>query len=86
MPKRSGQREIADYIRSVLSDRGFRLPSSSAIVEQQQWIVFKNKGRAIGIDRNGGIWVRESGDKWRCIEKSGKVGAALEAVEFLLKD
>ncbi len=88
MPKKIGQLEAASYIRSALVDRGQAIPSRIVKVRgEERWLVFERGQRSVGIDSASGIWLKASTEaEWHCIEKTCTMGAALEAVEFLIMD
>jgi len=87
MPKKSGQLEAVSYIRSVLVERGYSVPSKSVRVIGEDWLVFELEQRSIGIDPSSGVWVKETAEgEWRCIEESRTIGGMLVAVEFFTKE
>ena len=84
MAKKSGQLETVSFIRRTLTERGFSIP---CVAGENGWLVFGRKGRSIAVDKDSGIWLRDSNEGgWRRLSESGLIGAALEAVEFLIKD
>jgi hypothetical protein len=80
------QREVIDYITGVLSDRGLRLSPRAASAGDKKCLALEYKGKSIGVDEDCGIWVSATAGEWKSISETGTIGAALEAVEFLIKD
>jgi hypothetical protein len=82
------QREATRHIQTLLSNRGLNIPSRKlTLPDNQQWIVFDQAGRQIGVDTVSGVWVRASqSDDWRCLALPCTVSGALQAVEFLTKE
>jgi hypothetical protein len=80
------QRKVIDYITDVLSDRGFCLSPKAASAGDKKCLALEYKGRFICVDEDCGIWVRATAGEWKSISGTGTIGAALEAVEFLIKD
>ena len=79
------QQRVFDYIRSVLTDRGFDLPPGVARAGDRQCLALEHNGRLIGVDEDSGILVKAAAGDWESISDTGTIGAALEAVEFLIK-
>jgi hypothetical protein len=83
MSERSEQEKMAGFISETLAGRGFKTESMAS---EKGWILLRLGDRAVGVDEGSGIWLKESDkDEWRRICESGMIGAALEAVEFLIK-
>jgi hypothetical protein len=82
-----GQLEAVSHIRSFLVQRGFQIPSRSIrIMNEENWLVFEHGQRSIGVDREAGVWKKDSPDaNWICIEKPCTVGGATLAAEFLTR-
>jgi hypothetical protein len=81
------QIEAASHIRDFLVQRGLDIASRNIKLEDnQRWVVFEHRGRQVGVDTSGGVWMRESiRDDWRCLAKPSTVSSALQAVDFLIK-
>jgi hypothetical protein len=79
------QRKVIDYIRDVLADRGLRLSPKATSAGDRRYLALEYKGRFIGVDEDCGIWVKATTGQWKSISETGTIGAALEAVEFLIK-
>jgi hypothetical protein len=80
------QRRVIDYITDVLLDRGLRLSPKASSAGEKNCPALEYTGRSIGVDEDCGIWVMGPDGEWEPISETGTIGAALEAVEFLIKD
>lgn len=83
-----GQLEAVSHIRKFLADRGLQIASRSIRVRNEEsWLVFERGRRQIGVDREAGVWQKDSPDaEWRCIEKPCTLGGAVMAADFLNED
>lgn len=86
--QRIGQLEVVSQIRGFLVQRGLQIPSRSIrLMNEENWLVFEHGQRSIGIDRESGVWQKDSSETdWRCIEKPCTISGAIMAAEFLTKD
>jgi len=83
-----GQLEAVSQIRSFLVQRGLQIASRSIrVMGEESWLVFERGRRSVGVDREAGVWQKDSPDGvWRCIEKPCAVVGAIMAAEFLAQD
>jgi len=67
-----GQLEAVSHIRKLLAQRELHIPSRSIrVMDEENWLVFERGPRSIGVDREAGVWQKDSPDAVRrCIEKS----------------
>ena len=83
----SSQSELVNYMVETLAAKGFPLSPNSLNVQGKQWMVFERHGWSAAIDRGSGIWIKApDDDQWRCLRNPGTVGAALLALEFLVRE
>jgi hypothetical protein len=83
-----GQLEAVSHIRGFLAQRGLQIPSRSIrVMNEENWLVFERGRRSVGVDREAGVWQKDSPDaEWICIEKPCTVGGAIMAADFLTQD
>ena len=83
--RKFGQLEAVSHIRKHLAQRELHIPSRSIrVMNDESWLVFERGPRSIGVDREAGVWQKDSADTvWRCIEKPCTVGGAVMAADFL---
>ncbi len=86
--KKIGQLEAVSHIRGLLVQRGFNIASRSIrVMNEENWLVFERGLRSVGVDRESGVWKKDSPDAdWYCIEKPCSVGGAITAADFLAQD
>ncbi len=82
-----GQLEAVSHIRKYLAQRELQIPSRSIrVMNEERWFVFERGPRSIGVDREAGVWQKDSPDAvWRCIERPCTVDGAVMAADFLAK-
>lgn len=75
-----GQLEAVSQIRSFLAQRGLQIPARSIrVMNEENWLVFERGRRSVGVDREAGVWQKDSPDgEWRC---SAPRGAKMEWME-----
>ena len=81
---KAGQLEMVSHIRGFLVERGLNIASRSVQVKgEENWLVFKRGRRSIGVDRESGVWKKDSAEAdWQCIEKPCTVtGAIMHALQ-----
>lgn len=83
-----GQLEAVSHIRGFLAQRGLQIPSRSIrVMNEENWLVFERGRRSVGVDREAGVWQKDSPDaEWICIEMPCTVGGAVMAADFLAQD
>jgi hypothetical protein len=83
-----GQLEAVSHIRGFLAQRGIQIASKSiSVMNEENWLVFERGRRSVGVDRESGVWQKDSPDSgWRCVEKPCTVGGAIMAADFLAQD
>jgi len=86
--KGGSQLEAASHIKRFLAGRGLNLPSKNMKAgNSEDWLVFEQGQRRIGIDPEAGVWRKDSPETdWQCIEKPCTVSGALLAADFLSVD
>jgi hypothetical protein len=86
MAKFPKQAEATNYIKSLLGSRNIQIePGILTLGELEECQVFDYNRKCLVIDTKSGLWIGPSGGEWRQISSSCTVGAALQAVEFLIK-
>ena len=76
------QNQAADYIKSLLTQRGIKFESGIIQIGEQPCIVLETDSKSIAVDPGSGIWTGSEG-KWNCISPTCTVSDALMAVDFL---
>lgn len=86
--KKIGQLEAVSQIRGFLAQRGLQIASRSIrVMNEENWLVFERGLRSVSVDREAGVWKRDSPDgEWQCIEKPCTVVGAIMAAEFLSEE
>jgi hypothetical protein len=85
MPKFPKQSQATNYIKNLIASSNIQIePGILTIGEAEECQVFEHNRKYLAIDTKSGIWVGPSGGEWMQISSSCTVGAALEAVEYLL--
>ena len=86
MAKFPKQAQATNYIKSLLYSRNIQIePGILTIGELEECQVFEYGGKCLAVDTKSGLWIGPSGGEWRQISSSCTVGAALQAVEYLIK-
>ena len=86
MPKFPKQAEATKYIKNLLTSRNIQIePGIIVFGEAEECQMFEYRNRCLAIDTKSGLWVGQSGGKWRQISNMCTVSASLEAIEFLTK-
>lgn len=86
MPGWMKQTKAASHFRELLIGRGFDIPSRRITHDNQIWVVFERGGRQVGIDRASGIWLREPGGEWRCVDEVYSTSGTFMAADFITRD
>ena len=84
MPKFPKQAEATKYINDLLKSRNIHIePGIIVFGEAEECQMFEYRNRCLAVDTKSGIWVGQSGGKWRQISDTCTVSAALQGIEFL---